>query len=248
MRVLRILLFTLLVAVVAPSKSLDATEVKSAEHHSYTWLMYCPATGCLGVMMFHSEEVSVVAEYGYVDVDWSGSWGARGGCPECEYEAGPFPGPAPEPVEEGNEDQCGDGDLNQLIREYSTYSVDLQVHCGTFQPVVPHRFAFAGATHGPWAIVDPVLSFAVGWIQEHRLYEVRVTGGYRCPHYNASLPNSASQSRHMYGKALDMTPPEDRWPSRTEYDLLRATTRDTGPRWMSDWDDYADHHLHADWA
>lgn len=35
---------------------------------------------------------------------------------------------------------------------------------------------------------------------------VRVNSGYRCPAYNATIPNSAKKSQHIEGKAADLSP------------------------------------------
>ena len=147
--------------------------------------------------------------------------------------------------------ECGDG-RDQLISEYKTEQVDLKPSCSDFSQFGPNEFNHSeDNTHQPWGIVKDVLFVKRAQVQEYALYEVRLTSGYRCPHINTSMRDqgAAQQSRHMYGDALDMTPPPANWspPTEAEFNRLYNAAIQTSPSFITNWATYTDHHLHADW-
>jgi hypothetical protein len=209
--------------------------------------MYCTPWGGCNVAFFYYEDVQVVASSGHLDVDGSGWWGNRGGCAECEFET-LEPPEHPEPVDPGGEPPpaCGD-ERDTMITEYSTHNVNLSPICTTFENVAS-RFIAAGDSHGSWGI-DRGLGVWLSFIQEHSGLSgnARVTSGYRCPHRNASIAGAASQSRHMYGDALDLYPPPDYPTDLQHYTLYRNSALQSDPGYITEWDTYADRHLHVDW-
>jgi len=144
------------------------------------------------------------------------------------------------------------GERGVLQKEYTTYNVDLRPACSDFSNYGPNEFNHSeDNTHQPWGIIKDILFVKRAQIQEYATYEVRLTSGFRCPHINDSLraQGAAPQSRHMYGDAMDMTPPLDRWspPTQAEFDHLHFAAAQTEPSFITDWTTYADHHLHVDY-
>jgi len=146
---------------------------------------------------------------------------------------------------------CGNVDVTNLRNEYRSFTVDWIPNCNEFQEIGVNEFNHSeDNTHQPWAIVKDIVYVKRAEVQEYALYQVRITSSYRCPHINASIPNSAHNSHHMKGDALDMTPPSNRWspPTETEFNHLHDAAAQTGPRFITDWSTYSDRHLHCDWG
>lgn len=243
-RTSRSLVWFLAWAMMLSSIGTTASAVK--KNQTLVELLYCtPSWGC-SVAWFYYQEVEVVVNAGRLDVNANGTWGSlEGGEMQAIYEA-----PAPQPVDGGGGGGCGD-ERDVIIHEYHTYGVEWIPGCADLEAFGDHRFSQSGDTHPPWGIINGVLYNKVAEVQEYALYELRVTGGYRCPHKNHDLPDAAAQSRHMFGTAIDMTPPLDRYspPTLEEYNHLRSAASQTGPRWMSEWSTYpSNRHLHADWV
>lgn len=102
-----------------------------------------------------------------------------------------------------------------------------------------------------WAILsEGLLGNKLALIQEYNGCDgdCRVTSGYRCPHNNAGA-GGATNSRHMYGDAFDVTPRLENWspPTESKYNQLRNAALQTNPSFITQWNTYSDRHLHVDW-
>lgn len=68
------------------------------------------------------------------------------------------------------------------------------------------EFACNDGTETPGEVLDN-LKLLAGELQTLRDYfclPISINSGYRSPEYNASIPNSASNSQHIYGRAADI--------------------------------------------
>jgi hypothetical protein len=142
------------------------------------------------------------------------------------------------------------GERGALQKEYGTYQVNLSPACTDFSAYGPNEFNQSDDnTHQPWGISKDVLFVKRAQIQEYATYQVRLTSVFRCPHINAQTQNSAPQSRHMYGDAMDMTPPLSLWspPTEAEFNHLHDAASQTSPSFITDWTTYSDRHLHVDY-
>jgi len=103
MRFMRPMILALV--LVTMGLSAPATSHPAASQRDYTLLLYCDwnYSGCYGAW-FYSEEVTVVASYGQLDIFPGGSWGYSG-CPDCMRMVENY-GPAPQPVEGGGGEAC----------------------------------------------------------------------------------------------------------------------------------------------
>ncbi len=246
--------------VVAALMALTAQGGAEPRQGAFTWLLYCTPWGGCWIQPFYTETVNVVAPYGRLDVDWGGRWGTAdtSGCPECEIE-GTFPqfdAPAPEPVGGGGLDYCGDA-RDDIIVEYanSEWVNQFVPTCSMFASGGgSEHFSWAelnqspGSGHQPWGIVDSILT---GGLESTRSNfnndAILVNSGYRCPHGNASV-GGAALSRHMLGTAADIMPLDGYSPpSESLFAVLRSAAFNAGAFYLTEWDTYADRHLHADW-
>lgn len=221
---------------------------------SFTWLMYCTSWGGCWYAPFYSEQVEVVASAGRLDVFASGHWGALvDGCPECEIDT--YEGPAPTPVDEGGGGGgCGD-ERDNIIQEYLARP-DL---AALFTPVCSDFDAGGGSTyltwqqlnqdaseHPPWGIVRARLWYNLDLTRQLYDKDIRIISGYRCPVGNAKIQGARPLSRHQFGDAVDMSPVSP-WPDQGEFAALHYAAQSTGPSYLTEWESYSDHHLHADW-
>ena len=88
------------------------------------------------------------------------------------------------------------------------------------------------------AVADPVLNIEV----------LVLSSGFRCPGGNSSLRGSAEQSKHMSGRAVDISTgyhwrhlPDSVW--NVYYDLLAEKAESVGFTTLP-FEEYDDHHLH----
>jgi hypothetical protein len=80
---------------------------------------------------------------------------------------------------------------------------------------------------GKWGIVRQSAKTGLEGTRAHYGYPVVITGGYRCPHGNAGLPGSDSNSAHMHGLSMDFRSLEDVWDWDECEDLRLAVTKTT---------------------
>ena len=181
----------------------------NAGARDFTILLYCTPWGGCSYQFFYYEDVQVVAEYGRLDVLWSGGWGHRAeGCPECEIE-NPYPAPAPEPVASGWQG-CGNPELDVLRYEYSSKGIAIP-GCSEFcSSGSSNYFTWAELNHSedndhlPWAIVTWPVWYNLDTMREITYANsMTVTSGYRCPVQNAAA-GGVSTSFHQYGRAVDL--------------------------------------------
>jgi hypothetical protein len=107
-------------------------------------------------------------------------------------------------------DSC-DTDRNNIITEYSAYSVNLTPACANFtQTASSQYFAFSAFNTGDyaWALVKAPLtapSNSDGLDAWRAAYGAArtINSAYRNPAHNAAV-GGAAQSRHMYGDAVDL--------------------------------------------
>lgn len=107
---------------------------------------------------------------------------------------------------------CGD-ERDTLIQEYESFPVTLSPRCSDFTRTARSQyFSHAELTRNnthAWAIIRSPLtvpaSSGYGLDRWRQLYGAprNTNSVYRCPHRNA-LVSGASQSRHMFGDAVDM--------------------------------------------
>lgn len=145
---------------------------------------------------------------------------------------------------------CGNPIPTLIRREYKDYSVNMMPECSQIEEWPGDRFTKSEDTHGTWGILRSVIFVRLAAIQEYAaLGDMDITSGYRCPHRNALIPGAAANSRHMYGDALDMYPPAQYYTPKNEYyfDWIRNAAAQTSPYLLTEWETYADRHLHADW-
>ncbi len=159
------------------------------------------------------------------------------------------PVPAPEPVATGGGGACND-ERDIIIQEYATHGVNWTPTCADLEQFADPKFALPEDTHSPWGIVKSVIYVKLAYIQEIAVMgNLRVTSGYRCPHKNAGIPGSATNSRHLYGDAMDLTPPAEMWnpPTEERYNQLRNAAVQSDPAYITIWSSYSDRHLHVDY-
>ncbi|MEN0064077.1 MAG: D-Ala-D-Ala carboxypeptidase family metallohydrolase [Myxococcota bacterium] len=97
-------------------------------------------------------------------------------------------------------------------------------------------FELADPANGAFAVVQP---HAVERLQELRdaVGAIDVTSGYRSPGYNATIPGSATSSRHQYGDAFDLSP------QNGDLDALDAACTAAGASYIGVYET----HRHCDW-
>ncbi len=152
---------------------------------------------------------------------------------------------------------CGD-ERDDMIFEYYVYTY----YWGSWRPTCDD-FASGGGTghfswselnggfstgnpHFPWGHIKPTLE--LGLELTRFMYNrggIIINSGYRCPHGNHAV-NGVTQSRHMYGDAVDMRSADHPW-TKDEHDLLWEAAYYAGSTWRSTWGSYSGNHLHADW-
>jgi hypothetical protein len=236
------------VALLAVLTALSASA--NAGARDFVVLLYCTPWGGCSYQYFYFEDVQVVAEYGRLDVLWSGGWGHRAeGCPECEIE-NPYPAPAPEPVG-GGWAGCGNPPLDLLRYEYASKGIAIP-QCSEFTTSSwSSYFPWAELNHPedndhlPWGIVTDIVQYNLDTMRQYTYANsITVTSGYRCPVRNFAQGGVAT-SYHQYGRAVDLYPAvRDDY---GEFQLLRYAAMGLSPVEILNWDTYSDRHLHVAW-
>lgn len=232
MRSLRITVLSLALVLAAVQSSSPVRAMQG----QFTYLMFCPTFSRCMPAWFYTEQVTVVASYGQLDVFGGGYWGLSG-CPDCMRAI-------EEPPHHIQNRQLAAVQRvtmsGTIIDEYITHNVGFVPTCQDFS-TNSWNIVLSQETHGGWAINRVSLANHLANIQEYAVMgTLRVTSGYRCPHVNSNVWG-APNSRHMYGDAMDITPPLSSWspPTQAVYNQLRTAALQEDPAFITNWDTYA---------
>lgn len=233
---------------------LSATAGASRRPDDFTILLYCPWEQACSMQFFLTDEVTVVASTGRLDVYWNGGWGARDGCSECEINWPQYEAPAPEPATPDPPSDCPDQAQNDLRNEYITDTIvhgqllpscsDIRTGSGTqnfsWGELANHD---ANSDHYPWGIVDSSLFSALEATRTgYDDQPIAISSGYRCPKGNREA-NGVSLSRHMVGMAADMYGSGVTW-NEAAFDSLKSAANGNFDVLLN-WTTYLNHHLHG---
>lgn len=108
-----------------------------------------------------------------------------------------------------------------------------------------------GNPHRPYGIIRAALINGLQATRTNFGGPIPLSGAYRCPHGNASLPGAAFNSRHVHGRAADMCAagqPDCGW-TQESFTALKMAAEATSPPPVESfpWERYPDHHYHAAW-
>ncbi len=211
-----------------------------------------PWMGCYPAY-FYWEDVQVIADQGYIEIGWDGSWGA-----------GPywFDGPAPEPIDEGGGGGYGCGDERDvMIAEYAEKAANGNPYtpgCSDFSSSgSTDHFQFSelqgqdGNPHQTWGIVRSSLWTGLENTRVAWSGPLIVESGYRCAKEYARISALAPYtSRHMNGEAVDLKTPG--WVNNTNdayylWTMLSVVASEQGAANIESWGASNGSHLHAEW-
>src|SRR5262245_43638977 len=147
-------------------------------------------------------------------------------------------------------------ETSTMIGEYATYGVNYTPACSEFSNGGgSEHFTWLelnggfglGNPHNPWGIVKNVLWLGLENTRaNYGRGAITVQSGYRCPHGNANPQiGGATQSRHMWGDAADITSASQPW-SQAEWNLLQAAAVAAGATFIEPYSQDPSH-VHADW-
>ena len=153
---------------------------------------------------------------------------------------------------EDSELVCGDSELDELMREYPQYGVNLMPNCDTFASSgASTHFTWSqlnggfstGSQHSPWGLVTQRLKNGLDYVASNyaNFARISLTSGYRCPHGNA-LVGGVSNSAHVHGIAADLLRPG--W-TQAEFDAVKDVVESAGGSVNISYSAYPDHHMHA---
>jgi hypothetical protein len=148
---------------------------------------------------------------------------------------------------------CGD-ERDKIILEYVTYHVNLAPTCSSFtQSARSANFSFAELNVGSpysWAIIRTPLTTPASsgyglerWRANAGGVPRIVNSAYRPPAHNATV-SGASQSRHMFGDAVDLRNVSR---TQTEYTFMAQAAIDAGASYVEPISMSGVGHIHADW-
>ena len=111
---------------------------------------------------------------------------------------------------------CSNPELDKLVQEYKTVQAAYIPKCNEFTNSAhsPH-LSFQALNTGDylWAILRGQMLEGSECIYKHlsASEHLLVNSGYRNPFHNAKIPNSAPESRHIYGDAVDIQTGTTTW-------------------------------------
>jgi len=169
----------------------------------------------------------------------------------------------PDPPGGGSSGTCGD-ERDVIIAEYPQFSVNLSPSCNDFAnsggtahfswPELNGRGPASTPPYGnlhwesdQWGIVKGSLKTGLETTRAYYGKPIVLTGGYRCPHGNASAGGSPT-SWHVHGRAADLRSEAQYW-SMPECETLRTIIdNQTNTVELLQCDTYGQPgHLHAAW-
>lgn len=102
-----------------------------------------------------------------------------------------------------------------------------------------------GNPHQPWGIVKQALTDSLEQTRtNYNRGEIRLSGGYRCPHGNNNV-GGAAQSKHMKRRRRHVLARSN--VDRARVQFAGGSCRPHGPTESLNWSTYADRHYHAAW-
>lgn len=154
-------------------------------------------------------------------------------------------------LSEGNKEQTSvliwQDELDQLRQEY----VDLNKNRIPDRKEFTQEYPSLNMGDYSWAIVNPKIIEGYRVITEtFSPYRITMNCAYRNPVHNAAIPDSAKESRHIYGDALDLqivSIGHKGSPNYEDWKVLADAARDAKPTFIEPYSQSKAGHVHADW-